>query len=674
MTAVETNHSCEAAGRQFLAEHSTKELLRFITCGSVDDGKSTLIGRLLLEVGAIYDDQIAALLKDSEKHGTNGDEIDTALLLDGLEDERQQGITIDVAYRYFSTSKRKFIIADTPGHEQFTRNMATGASTADLAVILIDASKGILTQTRRHAFIVSLLGIKHVILAVNKMDLVDYDETVFDRICSDFRKFAERLDIPDIRFIPLSALKGDNIAEPSANTLWYADGSLLHLLENVYVGADSNMRDLRFPVQWVNRPDADFRGFSGTIASGTLRVGDDIVVLPSKKTSRVRRIVTRDGDLDEAGPPQSVTVTLDDEIDIARGDMIVRPGNRPHVSREAEAMLVWMSEQPMVPGKQYWVKHTSRRTSGEVQCVRYSIDVNTLHRSPAATLQLNEIGRCRISLHAPLMFDPYRRNRETGSFILVDRINHETVAAGMLLDPDNDEATAEHWDNDEATAEHWDNDEATAEHWDDEPTGMRLQRAISHISDDKREATYGQVPFTILITGLSGAGKTTLALDLEKQLFDAGKKCVVLDGQNMRFGISRDLGFSAEECSENLRRAAEIAKTLNDSGLICIAAFVAPHAHVRERARRLVGPDRFLQVHLSTLIDVCRQRDESGRYQAADRGEISDFPGVTCEYEQPENANLTLPSQDMGRDEAVQLLVELLALHGVLGSRSSSGL
>lgn len=636
-----TVSSSPDTGRQLLAEHSSKELLRFITCGSVDDGKSSLIGRLLLEAGAVYDDQIAALRKDSEKHGTNGTEIDTALLLDGLEDERQQGITIDVAYRYFTTSKRKFIIADTPGHEQFTRNMATGASTADLALILVDASKGILTQTKRHAFIVSLLGIKHVILAVNKMDLVAYDQAVFDRICSEFRQFADKLDIPDIRFVPLSALKGDNVAEPSANTLWYEDGSLLHLLENVYVGADSNVRDLRFPVQWVNRPDADFRGFSGTIASGVLRVGDEVVVLPSKKTTRIRRIVTRDGDLAEASSPESVTVTLDDEIDITRGDMIVRTGNRPHVSREVDAMLVWMSEQALVPGKQYWMKHTTRRTSGEVQSVRYSIDVNTLHRSNAANLKLNEIGRCRVALHDPLIFDSYRRNRETGSFILVDRITNETVAAGMLLEPNTDQATADHWD--------------------DEPVGLRLQRAVSHIKDDERESCYGQKPYTLLITGLSGSGKTTLALDLEKHQFTAGKKCVVLDGQNMRFGISRDLGFSAEERSENLRRAAEIAKSLNDAGLICIAAFVAPHADVRERVHELIGKDRFLHVYLSTPIDVCRQRDVTSRYLAADRGEIASFPGVTSDYEVPGNADLVLRTDQLTREQCVDAVIQLLA-------------
>lgn len=636
-TIINTAHD---AGQQLLAEHASKELLRFITCGSVDDGKSTLIGRLLLEAGAVYDDQIAMLQTDSEKHGTNGDEIDTALLLDGLEDERQQGITIDVAYRYFSTSKRKFIIADTPGHEQFTRNMATGASTANLAVILVDASKGILTQTKRHAFIVALLGIKHVVLAVNKMDLVDYDQTAFDQICAEFHRFSTKLDIPDIRFVPLSALKGDNVVSPSANLLWYEGNSLLHTLETIYIGADDNLRDLRFPIQWVNRPHADFRGYSGTIASGTLRVGDEVIVLPSKKTTRVQSIVTRDGNLSEAQSPQSVTVTLEDEVDIARGDMLVRPGNRPKISRDADVMLVWMSEHAMVPGKQYWVKHTTRRTSGEIQEVRYAIDVNTLHRSAATTLRLNEIGRCKISLHDPIMFDPYRNNRETGSFVVVDRITHETVAAGMFLDKDAEETSSEHRD--------------------EQPTNGYLRRAVSYVTDEQRQVSYGQKPFTLLITGLSGSGKTATALDLEKHLFDAGKKCVVLDGQNMRFGISRDLGFSAPERSENLRRAAEIAKTLNESGLICIAAFVAPHEDVRNRVRDLIGLDRFHHIHLEASLEVCRERDTTGRYLAAERGEIEDYPGVTSVYQDPDSSAVRVQTDVLSREEVLQKVLAVI--------------
>jgi bifunctional enzyme CysN/CysC len=632
--------SSTVIGRQLLHEHATKEMLRFITCGSVDDGKSTLIGRLLLETGAVYDDQIAALKRDSEKHGTTGTEIDTALLLDGLEDERQQGITIDVAYRYFTTSKRKFIIADTPGHEQFTRNMATGASTADLAVILVDASKGILTQTKRHAFIVSQLGIKHVVLAINKMDLVEYDQQVFEKICTDFGQFASKLDLPDVRFVPLSALKGDNVAEPSPNMLWYEGSSLLQLLESVYVGSDHSQKDLRFPVQWVNRPHSDFRGFSGTIASGTVKVGDKVEVLPSRKTSRVREIVTRNGSLETAHSPMSVTITLEDEIDITRGDMLVHPDREPRVTRDADAMLVWMSEQPLVPGRQYFAKHTSRKTSGEVRAIRYAIDVNTLERSQVATLKLNEIGRCKLAFHDSLMIDPYQNNRETGSFILVDRITHETVAAGMFLRRD-------------AESGH-------SEHWDDEPAGLKLERAVSLISDEQRQQQYGQRPFTLLVTGLSASGKTSIALQLEQRLFSAGKKVVLLDGQNMRFGLSRDLGFSAEERSENLRRAAEIAKTLNDSGLICLAAFVAPHADVRDKVKELIGEQRFLHVHVATPVDVCRERDRTGRYAAAERGEISDFPGVTSTYDEPTQADLVVSTEKDSIEDCVEQIAQLI--------------
>ncbi|TWT78356.1 Bifunctional enzyme CysN/CysC [Posidoniimonas polymericola] len=644
MIEASTPVPADDIGKRFLADHSDKELLRFITCGSVDDGKSTLIGRLLLEAGAVYDDQIAALQRESRKHGTTGQELDCALLLDGLEDERQQGITIDVAYRYFATSKRKFIIADTPGHEQFTRNMATGASTANLALILVDASKGLLTQTRRHAFIVSLLGIRHVVLAVNKMDLVNYDQSVFESICDEFREFASKLEIPDIRFVPLSALCGDNVAVPSSNMLWHEDASLLQLLETVYVGADANLRELRFPVQWVNRPTPDFRGFSGTVASGTLRVDDEVVVLPSNKEARVKRIVTRDGDLPAAAAPQAVTVTLDDEIDVSRGDMLARPGTPPSVSREADAMIVWMAEQPMTPGRQYWVKHTTKRTSGELS-LRYAIDVNTLHRSPAVNLGLNEIGRCRVVLRDPIAFDSYRRNRETGSFILVDRISHETVAAGMLLDSDPRAGSEDHWD--------------------EQPASARLERATSLISDQERAARYQHPPYTVLITGLSGSGKTTLALELEKLLFNSGKKCVLLDGQNMRFGISRDLGFSAEERSENLRRAAEIAKLLNDAGVICIAAFVAPQDEVRKRTRDLVGPHRFCHVHLTAPLEVCQQRDSTGRYLAAERGEIADFPGVNAPYEPPEHPDLLFSTDSgAGPREIAASIVERLASHG----------
>jgi len=608
--------------RQAISDHANKDLLRFITCGSVDDGKSTLIGRLMLEAGAIYEDQIIALQRDSERHGTTGGKIDTALLLDGLEDERQQGITIDVAYRYFATNKRKFIIADTPGHEQYTRNMATGASNADLAIILVDASKGVLTQTKRHAFIVSLLGIKHVVLAVNKMDLVDFSEDVFDQIRDEFSRFATKLEIPDIRFIPLSALNGDNVAEPSCNTLWHADGSLLHLLETVYIGGDRNHKDLRFPVQWVNRPDATFRGFSGKIASGTVRVGDEVVSLPSRKVSKIQRIVTFDGDINVAESPLSVTIELEDEIDVTRGDMLARPGNQPRVSNRADSMLVWMSEQPLVPHRRYWFKSGNHRTSCEVESIRYQVDVNTLHRTSASSLQLNEIGRCSIATHDPIVFDPYRRNRETGSFILVDRITNETAAAGMFLD---------HTEGNDS---------------EDVPMATRLRPVKSRINADDRARVYKHRPRTFLITGLSGSGKTTFALELEKRLFDGGKIVTVLDGENMRTGLSADLGFSKEECSENLRRAAEVARVLNESGQICIAAFVAPEEAMRKRFKQIVGEDRCYHIHMATPIELCRERDTTGRYEAADNHKIRGFPGVDVSYEQPKTADFIVKPEN----------------------------
>src|SRR5688500_5754064 len=419
---------------EYLAQHERKELLRFITCGSVDDGKSTLIGRLLYESKMIYEDQLAAIQKDSLRHGTTGGEIDLALLTDGLEDERQQGITIDVAYRYFSTDKRKFIIADTPGHEQYTRNMATGASTADLAIILIDARHGVLVQTKRHSFIVSLLGIKDIVVAINKMDLVGFRQEVYDKIRADYQAFAARLDLPDVHFLPMSALKGDNVVQPSQQTPWYNGPTLMNLLETVYIGSDRNLEDFRFPVQIVNRPHLNFRGFCGTIASGIVRRGDEVMALPSRKTSRVKAIVPFDGEREEAFVPQAITLTLEDEIDISRGDMIVRPGNTPRVEQKFEAMVVWMAEEPMVPGKAYWVKQTTKTTPGQINTLRYQVDVNTLHRKDAPTLALNEIGRCSFTVSQPVCFDAYRRNRATGAFILIDRVTNGTVGAGMILD------------------------------------------------------------------------------------------------------------------------------------------------------------------------------------------------------------------------------------------------
>jgi len=629
----------------YLAQHERKELLRFITCGSVDDGKSTLIGRLFYESKMIYEDQLAAIKKDTSRYGTTGEEVDLALFTDGLEDERQQGITIDVAYRYFSTDKRKFIIADTPGHEQYTRNMATGASTADLAIILIDARHGVLPQTKRHSFIVSLLGIRHIVVAVNKMDIVGYDEAVFERIKADYAGFASRLELPDVHFMPISALKGDNVVAHSPNMPWYTGSPLMPLLETVYIGSDRNMEDFRFPVQLVLRPNLDFRGFAGTVASGIIRKGDEVLSLPSRKKSRVRSIVTFDGELDEAFAPQSVTLTLEDEIDSSRGDMLVRPGNVPKVDHRFDAMVVWMAEEPLVPGKQYLFKQTSKVVPGAVGTLRYRVDVNTLHRQPAPTLALNEIGRCAVTLTSPIAFDAYRRNRATGGFIMIDRITNNTVAAGMILDREADAGGGDHWDD------------AAAEHLHGEASGVTAA---------EREARFGQKPATILLTGLTGSGKSTLARALERRLFDMGRGVAVLDGQNMRLGISRDLGFSAGERSENLRRSIEVARLFNDAGLICIAAFVAPDEAVRRKAAERVGADRFLVVHLAAPVEVCRTRDADGHYPRADAGELANFPGVSAAYEPPATPDLVLPTHEWPVGRCVDELVKLLEVRGVL--------
>ncbi|MBL6832002.1 MAG: sulfate adenylyltransferase subunit CysN [Pirellulales bacterium] len=630
---------------EYLAQHERKELLRFITCGSVDDGKSTLIGRLFYESKMIYEDQLAAIKKDSSRYGTTGEEVDLALFTDGLEDERQQGITIDVAYRYFSTDKRKFIIADTPGHEQYTRNMATGASTADLAVILIDARHGVLPQTKRHSFIVSLLGIKHIVVAINKMDIVDYDQQVFEKIRQDYVDFAGRLELPDVHFMPISALKGDNVVTLSPKMPWYTGSPLMPLLETVYIGSDRNMEDFRFPVQYVLRPNLDFRGFSGTIASGIIRKGDEVMTLPSRKKSRVKSIVTYDGELEEAFAPLSVTLTLTDEIDSSRGDMLVRPGNVPRVERKFDATVVWMAEEPMLPGKQYLFKQATKVSPGQIASLRYRIDINSLHREPAPTLALNEIGRCQVTLAEPIAFDAYRRNRGTGGFIIIDRLTNGTVAAGMILD---------RGDGDEA------------DHWDDDASAEHLHREESGVSTEERQARFGQQAATVLFTGLAGSGKTSLAKAVERRLFDMGRAVTVLDGQNMRLGISRDLGFSAADRSENLRRSAEVARLFNEAGLICLASFVAPEEAVRQKVADRLGSERFLVVHLAAPLEVCRGRDTQGHYALADAGEITNFPGVSAPYEPPAKPDLTLATHEKSLSECVDAVLTLLESRGIL--------
>lgn len=626
----------------YLKQHEQKQLLRFITCGSVDDGKSTLIGRLLYDSKLVYEDELAKVQSDSVRQGSVAGGFDPSLFMDGLKEEREQGITIDVAYRYFSTAKRKFIIADTPGHEQYTRNMATGASSADLAIILIDARHGVLTQTRRHSFIVSLLGIRHVVVAVNKMDIdgVEYSEDRFNEICADYRNFATRLDLPDLHFIPISALNGDNLVDRSESMPWYTGSTLMNFLETVYIGSDRNLQDFRMPVQYVNRPNLNFRGFCGTISSGIIRPGEEITVLPSKQKSKVKEIVTFDGTMDEAFAPLAVTLTLEDEIDASRGNMIVRSGNLPRSESNVEAMLVWMGEEAMVPGKSYLVKHTTQTLPGSIQTLKYRVDVNTLHRMPAPTLELNEIGRVAIELSGPIHFDPYRRNRSTGALIVVDRITNATIAAGMILDRG-------------ATGK-----ERSV--WDDDLESAGNDNEVSMVSGDERAARFGQKPATVLLTGLTGSGKTSIAQAIERKLFDAGRAVAVIDGEQIRRGLSRDLGFSADDRSENLRRGGHLAHTLNDAGLICLASMVAPAEEVRQKVGKLIGEERFLVVHVATPLEVCRERDTKGQYAKADAGELPNFPGVTASYEPPTAPDLTIDASEKTIGECADAVVELL--------------
>jgi bifunctional enzyme CysN/CysC len=642
------SHQSELIAKDILAyleQHERKELLRFITCGSVDDGKSTLIGRLLYDSKMIYEDQLAQLENESKVHGTTGGKFDPALVTDGLRAEREQGITIDVAYRYFSTAKRKFIIADTPGHEQYTRNMATGASTADLAIILIDARHGVLTQTKRHSFIVSLLGIRHVVVTINKMDLVNYSQARFDEICEDYKQFVSRLDLPDLHFIPLAALHGENVVDPSPNMPWYRGNTLMNFLESVYIGSDRNLEDFRLPIQYVNRPNLDFRGFCGTIASGILRKGDEIMVLPSKRTSRVKRLVTQDGDLDEAFCPQSITVVLDDEVDCSRGDMIVRPGNVPKSSNQFDATIVWLNADALLPGKSYLFKHTSQTIPGQIDSLRYRVDVNTLHRSPAPELQLNEIGRCSITLSQSIYFDAYKRNRSTGAFIIIDRLTNATVGAGMITDRDTARPKAA---------------------WESTEQDSAKTESMTEVNLQERSARFGQSPATVLFTGLTGTGKSTIARAVERALFDQGRAVMVLDGEKMRNGVNQDLGYSVEDRSENLRRSAHIARIMNDAGLICLAAFVAPSESIRARVAELVGKDKFFVVHLTADEQVRIARDSKGHYAKAQAGVLPNFPGVSALYEAPEKADLVVDSGKNSLESCVEQVLQLLIQRGVL--------
>ncbi len=622
----------------YLEQHWQKDLLRFLTCGSVDDGKSTLIGRLLYDSKLIYEDQLAAVRRDSKIHGTTGTDFDPALLTDGLKAEREQGITIDVAYRYFSTSKRKFIIADTPGHEQYTRNMATGASNCELAIILIDARHGVTTQTKRHSFICSLLGIAHIIVAINKMDLVDWSEDVFNDIKKTYNDMSARLSsFKDVHFIPISALKGDNVVDSSPNMPWYKGPTLLQHLENVNIATSRNLIDMRFPVQYVIRPDLNFRGFAGTIASGVIRVGDKVMSLPSHQVSTVKSIVTYDGNLDYAFAPMAVTITLNDEIDASRGDMLVPVNNLPFISSEFDAMLVWMNESPAREGVDYLVKHTTSMTTGTLDKILYEVDVNTMRKKPAdGRLGLNAIARVHIVMHRPMPYDVYVRNHATGSFILVDRLTNATVACGMIIA------------------------RRSAPEGVSAPKSTNITREESLVTRADREALLNQHARTLWFTGLSGSGKSTIAKQLELELTHEGKLCFLLDGDNIRHGLNRDLAFSAADRKENIRRIAEVAKLMNDAGVIVLTAFISPYEADREDARAIIGEDSFSEIYVNTPIEICEQRDVKGLYQKARDGKIHGFTGIDAPYEPPTNPALTLDTSVISLDDCVQKLKGLI--------------
>ena len=614
----------------YLRQHETKGLLRFITCGSVDDGKSTLIGRLLHDTKRLFDDQLRALEADSRRHGTQGDAIDFALLVDGLAAEREQGITIDVAYRYFDTDARKFIVADCPGHEQYTRNMATGASTADVAVVLVDARKGVLAQTRRHSYIVSLLGIRHVLLAVNKMDLVGYDQAVFDAIVASYRDLAAQLGIAHVQAVPLSALQGDNMTSASAATPWYTGPSLLGWLETVDVAPPLRQAGFRLPVQWVNRPHQDFRGFAGSVAAGVVAVGDEVVVLPSGRRSTVARIVTADADLAEAGEGRAITLTLADEVDASRGDVIAAAGDPPEVADQFAAHLLWMGDERLLPGRPYLLQVGARTVGASVTEIKHKVDVNTQEPLAAKHLELNEVAYCNLHLDQPIAFEPYARNRALGGFILVDRQSNATVAAGTL-DFALRRAGNIHW-------QHLDVDKAA-------------RARIKH-----------QQPRCLWFTGLSGAGKSTIANLVEKKLLAMGQHTYLLDGDNVRHGLNKDLGFTDEDRVENIRRVAEVAKLMTDAGLIVLVSFISPFRAEREMARSLFAPGEFLEVFVDTPLAVAEARDAKGLYAKARRGELRNFTGIDSPYEAPEAPELRL---DAAGQAAVTLADRVVAALGI---------
>ncbi|MFZ2995347.1 sulfate adenylyltransferase subunit CysN [Sphingobium sp.] len=623
----------------YLETHQHKTMLRFITCGSVDDGKSTLIGRLLYDSKMIFEDQLAALEADSKRVGTQGQEIDFALLVDGLAAEREQGITIDVAYRFFATEKRKFIVADTPGHEQYTRNMVTGASTADLAVILIDARKGILTQTRRHSYLAHLIGIRNIVLAVNKMDLVGYDQAVFDRIVADYTDFATSIGITAFTPMPISGFKGDNITTPSANTPWYTGPALIEHLETVEVNSAADAeKPFRMPVQWVNRPNLDFRGFSGLIATGSVKPGDAIRVLPSGKTSTVSRIVTMpgkadpasgiggDGDLSEAVAGQSVTLTFADEIDCSRGDVIALADNPPQAADQFEATIVWMDDEAMLPGRAYWLKTATQTVSATVQQPKYQVNVNTMEQLAAKTLELNAIGVANLSTDRGVVFEPYADNRTLGGFILIDKMTNATVGAGMI-----------HFALRRAQNVHW---------------------QATEISREAHARQKGQQPRLLWFTGLSGSGKSTIANLVEKKLHAMGRHSFLLDGDNVRHGLNKDLGFTDADRVENIRRVGEVAKLMTDAGLIVLTAFISPFRAERDMARSMMPAGEFIEIFVDTPLADAEARDVKGLYKKARAGTLANFTGIDSPYEAPERPEIRIDTTRTSPEDAAEQIVE----------------
>jgi bifunctional enzyme CysN/CysC len=633
----DTENTAIADVEDYLRTQEAKTLLRLITCGSVDDGKSTLLGRLLYDCKLLFEDQLASLQSDSARFGTTGtDTLDLALLVDGLAAEREQGITIDVAYRFFTTDKRKFIIADTPGHEQYTRNMATGASTAEAAILLVDARKGVLTQTRRHSYIVSLLGIRHVVLAVNKMDLVNWDETVFNDIATDFQAFADELGALKVTCIPVSALTGDNISQTSTAMPWYQGDTLLRYLETVNVDEDRAQQGFRMPVQWVNRPDLNFRGYAGSIASGEVSVDDPVVILPSGRTSQIKRIARYDGDLDSARAGQAVTLVLKDEIDVSRGDVMSAATDRPTVADQFAAHIVWMHDTPLLPGRGYQLRLGTTSVNAQITEIKHSVDVNTLAQMAAKHLELNDVAFCNLSLDQAIPFDPYGDNRAMGAFILVDRMSNATVGCGMI--------------------------------------NFALRRAanihhhVMKVDQQARALTKQQKPCVLWFTGLSGAGKSTVADLVEQRLHAIGHHTMLLDGDNVRFGLNRDLGFSDEDRVENIRRVGEVSKLMIEAGLITLVSFISPFQSERKMARDLLEDDEFFEIFVDAPLDVCEQRDPKGLYKKARAGEIPNFTGIGSDYEPPENPELRLAAGTDSADDLATQVITMMRAKGIIAN------